>query len=323
MPMTRDQHDARDVGRRTSDVGRSDEADELSQILKQVRRIELRTKKLVSSLASGGYRSAFKGSGLEFDEVREYSAGDDIRHIDWNVTARAGKAFVKVFREERELAILLLVDRSGSMRFGAIPGISERTKQALAAEAAAVVAVNAMRNRDRIGLVAFSDRTDIHLPVRRGRGHSLRLVREVMAGGGRGRADLTHALDELRRVTKRRAVCFLVSDFLDVDDRFTAALAQVARSHDLVGLRVADPAEAALPAGRHPLALADPEGDGEMVLSLSASARHDYAAAYADQRQRVAAVFRGAGADLVDLRSDQGAATAITRFFRERRRRVR
>ena len=322
MPSDRTQ--LRDLGPRTSDLGPPQDKDDLAQILKQVRRIELRTRKMMSNLAAGSYRSAFKGTGLEFDEVREYSEGDDVRHIDWNVTARAGKAFVKVFREERELSIVTLVDCSGSMRFGAIPGISERAKQALAAEATAVIAINAMRNRDRIGLVAFSDRTEVHLPVRRGRSHSLRLVREVMAsGGGERAADLDHALDELRRVAKRRAVCFLISDFLDVDDRFSRALAQAGRTHDLIGLRVADPAEATLPAGSVPLALADPEGSGEALFALNSSARTAYAAAYAAQRERVSAAFRGASCDLVDLRTDQSAVTAITRFFRERRQRVR
>ena len=156
----------------------------LADILRQVRRIELRTEKLVSSLAAGAFRSAFRGSGLEFEEVREYSPGDDVRAIDWNVTARAGRPYVKVFREERELSLAVLVDVSGSMRFGAIPGLSPRTKLALAAEAAAVVAVNAMRNRDRIGLVTFAAATEHHLPLRRGRGHCLRLVREVLAARG-------------------------------------------------------------------------------------------------------------------------------------------
>lgn len=297
---------------------------DLKQILASVRRIELRTKKMVSNLAAGSYRSAFKGTGLEFDDVREYEPGDDIRHIDWNVTARAGKAFVKVYREERELSIVILVDGSGSMRFGAIPGISDRNKQALAAEATAVIAINAMRNRDRIGLVGFTDRTDLHVPVRRGRGHSLRLVREVMAAGGAPRkADLSHALEEMRRVAKRRAVCFLISDFLDVDDQFQAALAHAGRTHDVIGLRIADPAEAALPAGRSPLQLINPEGTEIITLSRSAGSHRAYAAAYAAQHDRVTGAFRAAGCDLVDLSTSQSAATAITRFFRERRRRVR
>ena len=133
--------------------------DSLAEVLRQVKKIELRTNRLVSSLAAGPYRSAFRGQGMAFEEVREYSPGDDVRQIDWNVTARAGTPYIKVFREERELNLVLLVDVSGSMRFGAIPGGSPRAKLALAAEAAAVVAVTALKNNDRIGLVTFSDRT--------------------------------------------------------------------------------------------------------------------------------------------------------------------
>lgn len=306
--------------RATSDVGRGTLDQELSEILRQVKRIELRTEKLVSTLASGGYRSAFRGTGLEFEEVREYSAGDDVRQIDWNVTARAGRPYVKVFREERELSTVLLVDVSGSMRFGAIPGVSPRAKLALAAEAAAVVAVNALRNRDRIGLVAFADRTLTHLPSRRGRGHALRVVREVLAQRrARGRADLAHAIDELRRVAKRRAVVFLVSDFLGAGDALGPALARAARRHDVIGLRVHDPGEERLPGGSVPLALADPEGDGELVLANGRSARTAYAAAWKAERERTARAFAAAGCDLVDLRTDGSAVAALTRFFRERR----
>src|SRR4051812_28706505 len=191
---------------------------DLKDILRQVKRIELRTNRLVSSLAAGRYRSAFRGQGMEFDEGREYTEGDDIRAIEWNVTARAGRPYVKVYREERELTVMLLVDVSASMRFGAIPGLSPRVKIALAAEAAAVVGVTALRNHDRIGLVLFSDRTELHLPARKGRGHAMRLVREVLAApqleGAARATGLAESLDELARVAKRRAVCFVVSDFI-------------------------------------------------------------------------------------------------------------
>jgi uncharacterized protein (DUF58 family) len=299
---------------------------DLADILRQVRRIELRTERLVSTLAAGRYRSAFRGQGMEFDEVREYARGDDVRAIDWNVTARAGKPYVKVFREERELTVLLLVDISGSMRFGALPGISPRAKLALAAEAAAVVGVTALRNGDRLGLVLFSDRTEVHLPARRGRGHALRVVREVLAPAGGARAtDLAHALDELARVARRRAVVFLVSDFLGDPGqaaRLSTALARAARRHDLVGLRVADPGEAALPRVGGALALVDPEGGGEAVLAGGPAAAARYAAAWGAARAATERQFRAAGCDLVDLVTTEGALTALERFFRQRRRRV-
>jgi uncharacterized protein (DUF58 family) len=305
-----------------------DTGDPLAEVLRQVKKIELRTNRLVSSLAAGPYRSAFRGQGMAFEEVREYSPGDDVRQIDWNVTARAGTAYVKVFREERELNLVLLVDVSGSMRFGAIPGVSPRAKLALAAEAAAVIAVTALKNNDRIGLVTFSDRTELHLPSRKGRGHVGRLLREVLAAPATTRpTDLAHALDELVRVSRRRAVCFLISDFLftrgATDLRFNDALARASRRHDVVGLRVCDPAESTLPGGATPLVLQHPEGDVVQVFAAGRRARAAYERAWAEARAAVSAAFRGADGDLVDLSTGQSAFTALTRFFRERRRRLR
>ncbi len=302
--------------------------DALTEVLRQVKKIELRTNRLVSSLAAGPYRSAFRGQGMAFEEVREYSAGDDVRQIDWNVTARAGSPYVKVFREERELNLILLVDVSGSMRFGAIPGVSPRAKLALAAEAAAVVAVTALRNNDRIGLVTFSDQTELHLPARKGRGHVGRLLREVLAAPATTRpTDLGHALDELVRVSKRRSVCFLISDFLftrgAIDLRFNDALARASRRHDVVGLRVCDPAERTLPATSSPFVLQNTEGHEMGVFAGGKAARQRYERAYAGARGDVLKAFRGADCDLVELRTDQSAFTALSRFFRERRRRIR
>ena len=299
----------------------------LADILRQVKRIEIRTNRVVSSLAAGPYRSAFRGQGMAFEEVREYVAGDDIRSIDWNVTARTGMPHVKVFREERELNTFLLVDVSGSMRFGAIPGISPRAKLALAAEAAAVVAVSALKNNDRIGLVTFSDRTELHLPARKGRGHVTRLLSEVLASEVTSRpTSLVHALDELAHVAKRRTVCFLISDFLfphgDLDQRFAESLARASHRHDVVGLRVCDPAEASLPAGSTPLVLDDPEGEEVAVFAHDRRARHDYAEAWRSARASVQSAFRGADCDLVDLDTTRSTFSALTRFFRERRRRI-
>ncbi len=302
---------------------------DVSDILRQVRRIELRTQRLVTSLAAGGYRSAFKGQGMEFDEVREYAAGDDVRSIDWNVTARAGRPYVKVFREERELTIVLVVDVSASMRFGAIPGVSPRAKLALAAEAAAVVGINALKNGDRLGLVLASDRTERHLAARKGRGHCLRVVREVLSpmqapfqtSPG---TDLGHALDELVRVARRRAVCFVISDFLGAggpaDTAFAGGLARAARRHDVIGLRVMDPGEATLPATSLPLAVVDPETGVHAVLANGRAARARYAAAWTAARDVTSKAFRGAGCDLVDLTTSESAVTALLRFFRQRRR---
>jgi uncharacterized protein (DUF58 family) len=303
---------------------------DLADILRQVKRLELRTNRLVSALAAGRYRSAFRGQGMEFDEVREYSPGDDIRSIDWNVTARAGRPYVKVFREERELTTMLLVDASASMRFGAIPGISARAKLSLAAEAAAIIGITALRNHDRIGLMLYSRATDLHLPARKGRGHALRLVREVLAVPGRqvigGGTDLSAALDELARVAVRRAVVFVISDFLPtgggVAPRLGSSLARLGRRHDVVGLRVSDPAESRLPAGREPVVIEDPEGGEQIVLRGGSRSRARYSELYQANRLHTDEQFRAAGCDLVDLTTDASAITALTRFFRDRRRRM-
>ena len=299
-----------------------------TDLLRQVRRIELRTERLVSSLAAGRIRSTFKGSGLEFDEVREYAAGDDVRAIDWNVTARAGRPFVKVFREERELTTWLIADVSGSMRFGAIPGISSRAKLALAAEAAAVVAVTSLRNRDPLGLVRVGTGTALHLPPRRGRGHCLRLIRELIAvPAARGNDDAATALETLAARPGKRGACFVCSDFLLADDdaahRLGDALARVARRHDVIGLRIADPAESRLPPGGAPLVVQDPETGAEHVIANGRRARDDYARRWAAARERAAARFRAAGADLVDLSTEHTAFTALRRYFDRRARRVR
>ncbi len=306
----------------------ANQSDALADVLRQVKKIELRTNRLVSSLAAGPYRSAFRGQGMAFEEVREYTPGDDVRQIDWNVTARASTPFIKVFREERELNLVLLVDVSGSMRFGAIPGISPRAKLALAAEAAAVVAVTALKNNDRIGLVTFSDRTELHLPARKGRGHVGRLLREVLAAPATTRpTDLGHALDELVHVSKRRSVCFLISDFLftrgATDLRFNDALARASRRHDVVGLRVCDPLEHSLPHSYAPYVLQHPEGHDMGVFAAGPRARQAYEHAYATARSDVVKAFRAADCDLVDLQTNQSAFSALARFFRERRRRIR
>jgi len=302
---------------------------DLADLLRQVKRLEVRTNRLVSALTAGRYRSAFRGQGMEFDEVREYSPGDDIRSIDWNVTARANKPYVKVFREERELTTMLLVDASSSMRFGAIPGISARAKLGLAAEAAAIIGITALRNHDRIGLILFSHGTDLHLPARKGRGHAMRLVREVLAvpgrATGRGGTDLTHALDELGRVAAKRAVVFIISDFLPGADggptQLGAALARAARRHDVVGLRVNDPGEEALPAGGSPLVIEDPESGAMRTLRGGARARARYRELWLATRAQTEQQFRTSGCDLVNLRTDASALSALTRFFTERRRR--
>ncbi len=314
------------AGRTAPEQDAAGSARAISGILQQVRRIELRTRRLVSALAAGGYRSTFRGQGMEFDQVREYVEGDDVRTIRLEcVTARAGRPWVKLWREERELTALVVVDTSASMRFGAIPGISTRAKLALAAEAAAIIAVIAMRNQDRVGLRLVSDRTELHLPPRRGRGHALRLVREVLlpARPLAGRStDLCHALLELGRTTRRRSLIFLISDFIGASSAtgVAPALARLTRRHELVAVRVCDPGEESLPGTGVPLVLEDPEGGGQRVLRGSAAVAQEYQRRWQDDRRATAALVQGAGCDLVDCRTDRGAAVDLMRYLRGGRR---
>lgn len=295
--------------------------EELADLLKRVRRLEMRARKEVGDLSAGAYRSRFRGQGMEFDRVREYAQGDDIRNIDWNVSARAGRPFIKIFQEERELSIMLLVDCSGSMSFGGIKPWSERSKAFTATEAAAIIAITALRNSDRVGLIAFSDQTELHLPARRGRNHTLRLVRELLGIQDRRRAtNVPHALEEIRHVHKRRAVVFVISDFMDPHPDLGSALQQAKRKHDVIGIRITDPAELDLPASGAPLVLRDPEGNGNRVFKGGRRARARYKALIADHRETVEMAFRSAGADLIDCSTDEHAFSAVQRFFRQRSR---
>ena len=289
---------------------------DLSELLRNVRRLEIRTRRMVDSLAAGQYRSRFKGQGMEFEEVREYAEGDDIRHIDWNVTARAGRAYIKTFREERDLSVMVLVDVSGSMRFG----VSGRSKLTAAAEAAAVLGVTALRNNDLIGLVTFSDEHLCHIPARKGRRHCMRVIREVLGSTAQARpTDITHALEEFIRTSTKRTVCFIISDFIEPEPRLGSVLARAARRHDIIGLRVSDPAEADLPASG-PLVLSDPEGRGQRVLASSPRIRQRYRETYQAQRSQVEKLFVNANCDMIDFNCDESAFAAIQRFFARSRR---
>jgi uncharacterized protein (DUF58 family) len=213
------------------------------ELLAQVRRLTIRSRLAVEEVFSGAYRSAFRGQGLEFAEVREYVPGDDVRAIDWNVTARAGKPFVKRFHEERELTVIVAIDLSGSLAFGS----GSRIKRQTAAEAGALVALAAARNRDHVGLLLFTDRIELYLPPSKSRARALRLVREMVAFEPVGRGtDLANALAFLGRVLRRRAILFVVSDWMA--ENFERPLRHLARRHELVSLEVSDPFETEPPA---------------------------------------------------------------------------
>ena len=287
------------------------------EVIRRVRRLEIRTRRLVDESLAGSYHSVFRGQGMEFSEVREYEPGDDIRSIDWNVSARMGHPYVKRFTEERELTVVLVVDLSASGRFATAPS----TKVEMCAEIAALLAFSAIRNNDRVGLLAFTDRVESFLPPRKGREHGLRVLRDLLAFETAGRGtDIAKALEYLRNVVTKRAVVFLVSDFQA--EGYERTLRVVARKHDLVALRVSDPREELLPASGI-VAVEDPE-TGERALLDAGSAR--VRALWARWAEGHAAAVRGVmkrtGVDFLELSTGQPYDAPLVRFFRERARRV-
>lgn len=212
------------------------------ELLKQVKQIEIRTRGVVNEVFSGEYHSVFKGRGMEFSEVREYQVGDDIRNIDWNVTARYGHPFVKIFEEERELTVMLLVDMSGSLMFGSY----EKTKQRIAAELSAILAFSAMKNNDKVGLILFTDQIEKFVPPRKGKSHVLRIIREVLSFEPQGnKTDLKGALEYFHHTIKKKSIVFLLSDF--IDQEYEKILKIVGKKHDLIGMLLEDPRERELP----------------------------------------------------------------------------
>ena len=293
---------------------------DVKELMAKVGKIRILTNRLIDDQLSGDYHSTFKGQGVEFDEVRPYVAGDDVRTIDWNVTARTGVPFIKRFSEERELTVMFLVDVSGSQTYGSV----ERSKAELAAEVASLLALTAIRNQDKIGLVLFSDRIVKYIPPRKGRQSVMRLVREVLAAedDATGGTDIAGALRFLNGVQKRRAVVFLVSDFLrgaggDSAD-YEKLLRVVARRHDVVCIPVSDPAETELP--NVGLAeLEDPE-TGELLLvdTADAAVRRAFAEAAAEQVAARDRFFARNGLDNVPVATDRPYIQSIRALFKRR-----
>jgi len=288
------------------------------EILKQVRRVEIATRGLVNDVFAGEYHSVFKGRGMNFAEVREYQHGDDIRAIDWNVTARTGAPFIKVFDEERELTVMLVVDVSASGDFGS----RSRMKGEVAVEICAVLAFSATRNNDKVGLIIFSDRIEKFVPPRKGRRHVLRVLRELLYFEPEGRGtDIAGALQYLARVVRRRAVVFVVSDFLA--DGYEKALAVAGRRHDTVAIWMSDPREHQLPAVGC-LELEDAETGEHVTVDVSDPVFR--AAFEADVAEKLTArerQFRKSRVDVVEITTDHPYADRLMRFFRQRAKRVR
>lgn len=291
------------------------------ELLAQVRRIQLRTQRTVTDLMAGGYLSAFRGSGIEFDQVRAYEDGDDPRAVDWNVTARSGELHVKQFVEERELSVLFVLDLSGSTGFGSVlqdQGKRRRVRD-VAAEFCACIALAAQRNNDKAGLIAYTDRIESYVPPRKGSQHVLRLVRDVLALEPEGRgSDLGEALDHALRVRRRHAVVFVVSDFAEEASRYERALRRASRRHDVIAVRIEDPWAKDLPR----LGLLRVEGlEGEAARLLDTGSKR-VRRAFAERRAAHDRAFeeatRKAGVDVLELGPDRSLVDELHRFFRRR-----
>lgn len=297
---------------------------DVSELMAKVGRIRILTGRLMDDELAGDYHTSFKGQGVEFEEVRPYAVGDDVRSIDWNVTARTGLPYVKRYSEERERAILFAVDVSGSQGYGS----GGRTKAELSAEVAALLALTAIRNHDKVGLVLFSDRIVKYLPPRKGRDSVLRLAREVLAAGedAEGGTDFAEAVRFVNGVQKRRAVVFLVSDFMFAGHsaaaraRLANSLRATSRRHDLVCIAVEDPAESELPAAGL-VELADPEtGETAVIDTSDPRVRTAFARAAESDRAERARFFAQIGAAHLELSTDRPYIDAIRAFFKRRAR---
>jgi uncharacterized protein (DUF58 family) len=287
------------------------------ELLKKIRKIEIHTARLVNQQLAGHYQSVFKGRGMAFSEVRQYQAGDDVRFIDWNVSARMNEPYVKLFTEEREMTVVLLVDMSASGLFGSL----SQSKREVAAEVAALVAFSAIKNNDRVGLIIFTDRVERFVPPKKGKKHVLRVISEILTyRPDSPRTDLRGALDYLGKIAHRRAVAFLVSDFLA--DGWSHALQVASRRHDLVPVVIGDPMEEALP--RMGLVTFEDLETGELIdFDTSGPEGRVYRERVEKRRAEREQLLKRLKVDFVNVRTDRPYVDALTAFFRARERRMR
>jgi uncharacterized protein (DUF58 family) len=291
-----------------------------TELMNKIRRIEIRSRRLVNDSFAGEYHSVFKGRGMEFDEVRPYLPGDEVRTIDWNVTARMGQPFVKKYVEERELTVMLVVDASGSGDFAS----EGRFKRELAAELASVLSFSATTNKDKVGLLIFTDRVELYIPPRKGRRHVLRLIRDLLAfQPERNGTDIKMALDTINQLLKRRSIVFLVSDFFDDPERYSKSLFMTNRKHDVIAIDLHDRLETEI-ADVGLLALEDAES-GELVwLDTSDLAwRQSFALQTSTFESAKRRTLASADVDRVAIRTDQDYAKALTIFFQKRAKQIR
>ena len=287
---------------------------ETSELLKRVRKIEIKTRGLSKNIFAGEYHSAFKGRGMTFSEVREYQYGDDIRNIDWNVTARHNRPYVKIFEEERELTVMLMIDVSASRNFGTI----SKLKKNQITEIAAVLAFSAIQNNDKIGVIFFSDKIEKFIPPKKGRTHILHIIRELIDFYPEDKqTDIEQALEYMTNSIKKRCTCFVISDFIDEHD-FAHALAIANRKHDVVALRVYDPRENQLPPVGM-MYLRDAETGEQMWVDTSDKKLREAYEKYAFVREKeLDAIFKRSGVYVANIRSDEDYVRALITLFKKR-----
>ncbi|MGD8834040.1 MAG: DUF58 domain-containing protein [Desulfobacteraceae bacterium] len=292
------------------------------EIIKKIKKIHIRTGRTVNTLMAGQYKSVFRGTGMEFEEVREYAPGDDVKSIDWKVSARLGRPFVKRYREERELIVMLLVDLSASGRFGT----QESSKQEIAAETAAILAFNAIRNNDKVGAILFTDQVERYIPPKKGSGHVWRVIKEIFAHQPQHTGtDISEAVGFLGRVCRKRSVAFVISDFIlpnsaQVVDR---QMRSTARKHELINILISDPGDFVLPPGGIITAK-----DLESGRSIRLDAFHAKTRSAFEKRQmaayhRIRDGFKSADLDCIEINTAASAADALVRYFRYREHRKR
>lgn len=290
-----------------------------AEILKKVRQIEIQTNKLVSETFAGEYLSAFKGQGIEFAEVREYTPGDDVRAIDWNVTARTGVPFIKKYNETRELTLVIACDVSASQRFGSV----DKLKQETAAELAALFAFSAMRNNDKVGLLLFSDKIELFVPPQKGKKHILRLIRELVAFEPQGRGtDMALALKTLVQVLRRQGILVLISDYLSPLEQFEKPLKLAAKKFDLIPVVVTDKLERGLPACAACMTVVDPETGQEGTLALTAAMNERLQEDARQRTENLTKLFNPLKVEPITVDTAQPAADPVIAFFRRRTRQL-
>jgi uncharacterized protein (DUF58 family) len=289
-----------------------------THIIKKIRRIHIKSGRAVNSIMAGQYRSVFRGFGIEFEEVREYSPGDDVKTIDWKVSARMGKPFVKLYREERESIVMLLIDMSASLKFGTFFG----PKLERAAEVASVLAFNAIKSNDKVGVIFFTDRVEKYIPPKKGNSHIWLLIKEIFTFTPQGKGtNIAEALDFLARVSQKRCIVFILSDFMD--EGYLKSLRMARRRHDTIGIMIKDKGDTKLPF-KGIMTLSDLETSREFVIDgFSQQSKKKYAALQKAALQKALDIFSRAGSDIIELDTGASVSNTLLRYFKKRERRIR